>query len=110
MSKISENQSDEVSHEQPPLPKIPDSQSGRVLHLLLWLSHYLKYQIDMAKQSLMKAACNKPGIFGNGGCSCDTSSDWFSDIFDIDRSLPINDLDFSITEKNSPCISKTLNK
>ena len=60
MSKISENQSDEVSHEQPPLPKIPDSQSGRVLHLLLWLSHYLKYQIDMAKQSLMKAACNKP--------------------------------------------------
>lgn len=60
MSKISENQSDEVSDEQPPLPKISDSQSGRVLHLLFWLSHYLKYQIDMAKQSLMKAACSKP--------------------------------------------------
>ena len=44
----------------PSLPQISASQSGRVLHLLVWLIEYLKNQIKKAQENLMVAACNKP--------------------------------------------------
>ncbi|VDH97201.1 Hypothetical predicted protein [Mytilus galloprovincialis] len=60
MSKESKSRSFIISCGQPSLPETSTSQSGRVLHLLTWLMKYLKYQIKMADQSLMSAACSKP--------------------------------------------------
>ncbi|CAC5418599.1 unnamed protein product [Mytilus coruscus] len=60
MTKESKSRSFVISCGQPSLPEISESQSGRVLHLLTWLMEYLKYQIKMAEQSLMSAACSKP--------------------------------------------------
>ncbi|CAG2249102.1 Thyroid adenoma-associated protein homolog [Mytilus edulis] len=60
MTKESKSRSLIISCGQPSLPEISTNQSGRVLHLLTWLMEYLKYQIKMADQSLMSAACSKP--------------------------------------------------